>query len=173
MGSNPAENDPASRGCRDPGCHRSGLAENVRICHDSGMEQEVTLLPAFAALASLIRQHGESPVDGPCGPPPTLAELRVRSGELNDLVREFGGSNVRVVGSVARGSARPESDLDLLVHLESEDLICLGRIQEALEGLLDCRVDVISDHDLEVQQDDPLGREARLSARLSTDAVSL
>ena len=104
---------------------------------------------------------------------PKLAELRLRADELNNLVREFGGSNVRVVGSVARDSARTESDLDVLVHLESEDLFCLGRIQEALEGLLDCRVDVISDRDLEAQQNAPLERGARLGARLSGDAVSL
>ena len=152
---------------------RPPLAELVRICHDSRMAPEVTSLPAFAALASLIREHGDLPVHRPAGPPPKLAELRLRADELNDLVREFGGSNVRVVGSVARGSARLESDLDLLVHLESEDLFCLGRIQEALEGLLDCRVDVISDRDLETQGNDPSKRAARLKARLATDAIPL
>lgn len=39
-----------------------------------------------------------------------------RRAELLALGRERGGDNVRVVGSVARGEARPESDLDLLVE---------------------------------------------------------
>jgi predicted nucleotidyltransferase len=37
------------------------------------------------------------------------------------LVAEHGGSNVRVFGSVARGEARENSDIDLLTHLTQQD----------------------------------------------------
>ncbi len=36
-----------------------------------------------------------------------------------DLARRHGAANVRVFGSVARGEATPESDVDLLVDWES------------------------------------------------------
>ena len=36
-----------------------------------------------------------------------------------DLARRHGAANVRVFGSVARGEATPESDVDLLVEWES------------------------------------------------------
>ncbi len=36
-----------------------------------------------------------------------------------DIARRHGAANVRVFGSVARGEATPESDVDLLVEWES------------------------------------------------------
>ncbi len=36
-----------------------------------------------------------------------------------DLAAKHGASNVRVVGSVARGQARPDSDVDLLMTIPS------------------------------------------------------
>jgi len=35
-----------------------------------------------------------------------------------DLAAKHGASNVRVVGSVARGQARPDSDVDLLMTMK-------------------------------------------------------
>ncbi|WP_219413511.1 nucleotidyltransferase family protein [Pseudonocardia nigra] len=48
----------------------------------------------------------------------SLAEVRADGPEIQRLVRQFGVRNVRVFGSVARGQAGAESDLDLLVDLE-------------------------------------------------------
>jgi predicted nucleotidyltransferase len=48
----------------------------------------------------------------------TLAELRARRAELIALGEQYGVSNIRVFGSVARGEETPESDVDLLVTLE-------------------------------------------------------
>ena len=46
---------------------------------------------------------------------PTLASLRARRDEILALAARYGAHNVRVFGSVARGEATPDSDVDLLV----------------------------------------------------------
>jgi len=60
-----------------------------------------------------------------------------------------GARNVRLFGSVGRGDNRPDSDVDLLVEMESDrsllDLVGLG---QDLEELLHRRVDVLTDESL-------------------------
>jgi predicted nucleotidyltransferase len=43
--------------------------------------------------------------------------LRERRADILRLAEKYGARNVRVFGSVARGEARPDSDIDLLVEL--------------------------------------------------------
>jgi hypothetical protein len=47
--------------------------------------------------------------------PITLESLRERREDILRLAAQYGASNVRVFGSVARGEATAESDVDLLV----------------------------------------------------------
>ncbi len=52
-------------------------------------------------------------------------------------------------GSVARGQDRLDSDVDLLVDLPPGlGLLGLGRVREALEAILDARVDLVPAGDL-------------------------
>ncbi len=54
-----------------------------------------------------------------------------------------GASNIRIFGSVARGEANRESDLDLLIEMEkSRSLFDMGGLLMDLEELLGCPVDV-------------------------------
>ena len=80
---------------------------------------------------------------------------------LLDLAERHGARNVRVFGSVARGEAGPESDIDLLVDLEPGrtllDLVALGR--EA-SGLLGRPVDVATEDMLRVQVRADVDRDA-------------
>lgn len=47
--------------------------------------------------------------------PPTLEELYTRREEILALADRYGAYNVRVFGSVARGDAISDSDVDLLI----------------------------------------------------------
>ena len=62
------------------------------------------------------------------------------------LAARYGASNIRVFGSWARGEAGPESDIDLLVTLESSrTLLDQIALWQDLEDLLGCKVDVVTE----------------------------
>jgi predicted nucleotidyltransferase len=82
------------------------------------------------------------------GVPPTLAELRAVRARIVEIVERNKGRNVRVFGSVARGDAEPDSDVDLLVDLEpGAGLLDLGGMDTELRELLDRDVDVVHLHE--------------------------
>lgn len=54
-------------------------------------------------------------------PAPSLAMLRAHRDEIFRLADLRGVSNIRVFGSVGRGDATPDSDIDLLVDFEVRD----------------------------------------------------
>jgi uncharacterized protein len=66
--------------------------------------------------------------------------------EILQIASRNGAYNVRVFGSVARGEARPYSDVDFLVNLEANrSLLDLARMLRELQTLLDCPVDVVTE----------------------------
>ena len=79
-----------------------------------------------------------------------LEELRDRKDAIDRLAEEHGARRVRVFGSVARGEAGPESDVDILVDFpKGYDLFAQRlRLAERLEELLSCRVELIPEHEL-------------------------
>jgi len=73
----------------------------------------------------------------------TLATLEARRTQLLSVAGAHGARNVRVFGSVARGDAGPDSDLDLLVDLEpGRSLLDHAALMLDLEALFGCKVDV-------------------------------
>ncbi|MCB9436792.1 MAG: nucleotidyltransferase family protein [Anaerolineales bacterium] len=77
---------------------------------------------------------------------PTLAALRARRSEILDLAARYGATNVRIFGSVARGEATPDSDVDLLMAFQAgTSLYELSALWQALQELLACRVNIISE----------------------------
>jgi hypothetical protein len=77
------------------------------------------------------------------------ARLKASRAEVLRLAAQNGASNVRIFGSVARGEAKSDSDIDFLVHLEQgRSLMDLSRFWLELEDLLGCKVDVVSDDSL-------------------------
>ena len=86
---------------------------------------------------------------------PSLSMLRSHRSEILRVAKAHGASNVRVFGSVARGTAAPTSDVDLLVDFQSgRTLVDHVRLWRDLEALLGTGVDVISAGGLTERDDD-------------------
>ncbi len=72
-----------------------------------------------------------------------LAENRA---EILRLAASRGARNVRVFGSAARGEAREDSDIDLLVDVESgRSLLDVVGLWLDLQELLGCKVDLVTE----------------------------
>ena len=69
--------------------------------------------------------------------------LKANRDRVLEIARAHGARNVRVFGSVARGTDREGSDLDLLVDVDaSATLFTLAGLERALHDLLGVGVDV-------------------------------
>ena len=78
--------------------------------------------------------------------PPTLKELRQRREEILALAGQYGASNVRVVGSVARQEAQPH-DVDLLISVSRpRSVFELVGLWLDMQALLGCDVSLIPDN---------------------------
>jgi hypothetical protein len=80
---------------------------------------------------------------------PTLSELHTIRDEIIKLAEKYGAYNVRVFGSVARGEATPESDVDFLVQF-NKDVSIFDEVGLWLDlkELLQREVDLSSDDTL-------------------------
>jgi uncharacterized protein len=79
-----------------------------------------------------------------------------------EIADKHGAKNVRVFGSVVRGEATPESDIDLLIDL-GENLspwFPVGLIHE-LEALLNHKVDIVTEKTLHTFIRDRVLQEAK------------
>jgi uncharacterized protein len=75
--------------------------------------------------------------------------LQAKREDILRLAKQYGAYNVRVFGSVARGEADEQSDIDLLVDMEAgRSLLDLGGLLMDLRDLLDCAVDVVTERGL-------------------------
>ena len=92
------------------------------------------------------------------------ALLKERREDILRVSARRGARNLRVFGSVARGQAEPDSDLDLLVDLEpGRNLLDLGGLLMDLRELLGCEVDVVTEK----------GLRERIRKRVLEEAVPL
>jgi len=75
-----------------------------------------------------------------------LETLRIQyKDEILKIADECMAEDIRVFGSVARGDAREDSDVDFLVHMKPGSGFGIGELHWKLEELLGRRVDIISD----------------------------
>ena len=87
--------------------------------------------------------------------------LEETRGQILRIAAEHGAREVRVFGSLARGEADAESDIDFLVELEAgRSLFDLGGPQMELETLLGRRVDVVTAGGLKARIRECMLREA-------------
>jgi uncharacterized protein len=90
--------------------------------------------------------------------------LKVKQGEILGVAAKYGARNVRVFGSVARGQADEQSDIDFLVEMDpGRSLLDLGGLQAELEALLGCPVDVVTEKAL----------KPRIRGRILAEAVQI
>ncbi len=88
--------------------------------------------------------------------------LREKRDEILQVAEKHGAHNVRVFGSVARGQADEQSDVDLLVSMEpGRSLLDQAALWIEVQELLDCKVDVVSERGLKPRVRDRVLREAR------------
>jgi predicted nucleotidyltransferase len=92
------------------------------------------------------------------------ALLQKKREEILCIAAKRGARNVRVFGSVARGEAGPESDIDFLVELEpGRSLLDHAALLLDLEQLLGRKVDVATERSL----------KERIRVRVLREAVPL
>jgi predicted nucleotidyltransferase len=92
------------------------------------------------------------------------ALLEEKKNEIREIAARHGARNVRVFGSVARGEARPDSDVDFLVDMApGRTLLDLGGLLMELRDLLGMDVDVVTVH----------GLKPRIRERVLKEAESL
>ena len=77
-----------------------------------------------------------------------LEQLQNYKSRIQELARQYkiDPDSIRVFGSVARGDATETSDVDLLVRtLPGCGLLRLGGFYVALEDMLHCKVDIVTE----------------------------
>jgi len=90
--------------------------------------------------------------------------LKARREEILKVCARYGARNVRVFGSVARGEADEQSDIDLIVEFEpGRSLLDHAGLWLELQELLGVKVDVVSSR----------GIKARIRERVLQEAIPL
>ncbi|MCX6029788.1 MAG: nucleotidyltransferase family protein [Chloroflexi bacterium] len=90
--------------------------------------------------------------------------LQAQRNDILSVAARYGAHNVRVFGSVARGEARPDSDVDILVDMEpGRSLFDLGGLLCDLQTLLGVDVDVVTEK----------GLRPRIRAQVMREAIPL
>ena len=87
--------------------------------------------------------------------------LNAKRAEVLGAAARHGARNVRLIGSVGRGDAGPDSDLDLLVELErGRSLLDHAALMIELETLRECKVDIATEQGLRPRVRDRVLAEA-------------
>lgn len=93
-----------------------------------------------------------------------ISQVQTKREDILRIAAKHGAHNVRIFGSVARGSADTASDIDILVDLEpGRSLLDHAALLLELQELLDCNVDVVTED----------GLRERIRDRVLAEAVPL
>ncbi len=118
-------------------------------------------MPMLEKLLEVASQHivlADTDSDSSASTVPTLHFIRDHRQPISDLAAKYGVTDLRVFGSVARGDASSESDIDLLVRaLPGVGLFSVEEFRYQVERLLGHSVDVMTDGAL----DDEIAHIAR------------
>ena len=90
--------------------------------------------------------------------------LQAKRENILQTAAKYGAYNVRIFGSVARGEADSDSDVDFLVEMEpGRSLLDLGGLLMDLQELLGCNVDLVTEK----------GLRSRIREQVLREAISL
>ncbi|WP_414565834.1 MULTISPECIES: nucleotidyltransferase family protein [unclassified Anabaena] len=90
--------------------------------------------------------------------------LGAKREEILQIAAKYGAYNIRIFGSVARGEADVNSDVDFLVEMETgRSLFDLGGLLMELQEILGCEVDIVTEK----------GLRSRIRERVLNEAVPL
>ena len=90
-----------------------------------------------------------------------LDQIRAQRAKILQLANLHGVRRIRLFGSVARGEAGPESDLDVLADFEpGRSLLDQVGFEQDLEDLLKCPVEVVAEGGVSPYLEEQILREA-------------
>lgn len=123
---------------------RAGTSQAAVARYEKG-----TVSPSVATLERLVGaggaelELGTRRMPAANGSGQRVANLRKHRDRIVELATAVGATNVRVFGSVARGTDEPDSDIDLLVDFDiTKGLLPIVDLRAQLEQLLGEPVDV-------------------------------
>ena len=126
---------------------RSGVTQSVISAYERGRREpgaETFLMVIEAAGLDFIIRVPITNYQHPTLPDSAQTRALVKHRQqILDLVAQYHASNVRIFGSVARGEARPDSDIDILVDFgPNTGLFSIVALQESLSKLLHFPIDL-------------------------------
>lgn len=134
---------------------RAELVRAVRQAAADGMTQiEIAeeIGRSQPEVSRILRFHGTSPLG---------RVVRRHSVSIRQALRDVGGRNVRVFGSVARGTDTPTSDIDILFTMDRPlSLMELARVETRLEEIVGTEVDLVPESSLQPVMRDRIISEA-------------
>ena len=122
---------------------RAQVTQSVISAYESGRRE-----PAFSTLTRLVEAAGcqmdISLVARVIPTPDFMALLHTHKQDILRLCSNAGASNMRIFGSVARGTATKDSDIDLLIDISPEmGLLGLMQLESSIQDLLGVKVDLV------------------------------
>lgn len=127
---------------------RANITQSVVSAYEAGRREPAlsTLLKLVGAAGYTLNLELESQ---PIHTPDFMKILHTHKKQILQWCADAGASNMRIFGSVARGTAGPTSDIDLLVDLAPEtSLFTLMSLEEKIQKLVGIKVDLVPESGL-------------------------
>lgn len=138
------------------------LEQYIRRKVDSGLYSNASEVVREALRLLVGREKGS---EGQLRPePPQREKIQAELKALEEPLRERGLAALALFGSTARGTSRPDSDIDVLIDVAPEvsfSLVDLVSVKHFLEDNLRRKVDVVMREGLDPAIRDRVIREAR------------
>lgn len=127
---------------------RANITQSVVSAYEAGRRE-----PALSTLLKLVESAGYTLNLGleskPVHTPDFVKILHKHKEQILQWCADAGASNMRIFGSVARGTAGPTSDIDLLVDLAPEtSLFALMSLEEKIQNLVGIKIDLVPESGL-------------------------